>query len=140
MKNRNLLFAFTLTIGLFATSCSDDDNGGETIVPLVGKWNLMKVGTVVAGEEVLFDAPQNEEGCAEDYLELKLSDEVILGDYDSSDAPCALTTTTGVYVRSHNNLTTVFGDVSKTQDILNLTVNELKLRDSSGVIEVYERD
>lgn len=140
MKNRNLLFAFTLTIGLFATSCSDDDNGGETIVPLVGKWNLMKVGTVVAGEEVLFDAPQNEEGCAEDYLELKVSDEVILGDYDSSDAPCALTTTTGVYVRSHNNLTTVFGDVSKTQDILNLTVNELKLRDSSGVIEVYERD
>lgn len=140
MKNRNLLFAFALTIGLFATSCSDDDNGGETIVPLVGKWNLMKVGTVVAGEEVLFDAPQNEEGCAEDYLELKVSDEVILGDYDSSDAPCALTTTTGVYVRSHNNLTTVFGDVSKTQDILNLTVNELKLRDSSGVIEVYERD
>lgn len=140
MKNRSLLFAFALTIGLFATSCSDDDNGGETIVPLAGKWNLMQVGTVVAGEEILVDAPQNEEGCAEDYMDLKVSDEVVLGDYDSTDAPCELTTTTGVYVRSDNNLTTVFGDESRTQDIVNLTITELKLRDASGAIEVYERD
>jgi hypothetical protein len=140
MKNRSLLFAFALTIGLFATSCSDDDNDGETLLSVIGKWNLTQVGIVIAGEEILVDAPQNEAGCAKDYLELKISDEAVLGDYDSTDSPCTLTNATGVYVRSHNNLTTVIGDVTKVQDIVNLTVTELKLRDENGIIEVYERD
>ncbi len=48
MKNRSLLFAFALTIGLFATSCSDDDNDGETLLPVIGKWNVSKVGTVIS--------------------------------------------------------------------------------------------
>lgn len=140
MKNRSLLFAFALTIGLVATSCSDDDNDGETLLSVIGKWNLTQVGIVIAGEEILVDAPQNEAGCAKDYLELKISDEAALGDYDSTDSPCTLTNTTGVYVRSHNNLTTVIDNVTKVQDIVNLTITELKLRDENGIIEVYERD
>lgn len=43
MKNRSLLFAFALSFGLFATSCSDDDNEGEALAPLVGKWNITQV-------------------------------------------------------------------------------------------------
>ena len=53
MKNRSIVFALALTFGLFATSCSDDDNEGETIVPLAGKWNITQVGSVVNGQEVL---------------------------------------------------------------------------------------
>jgi hypothetical protein len=85
MKNRSLLFAFALTIGLFATSCSDDDNEGETLLPVIGKWNVSKVGTVISGQEVLIDAPQNEAGCNKDYLDLKYDNDVNQGEYDSSE-------------------------------------------------------
>lgn len=140
MKNRSLLFAFALTIALFATSCSDDDNDGETLLPVIGKWNVSKVGTIIAGEEVLINAPQNEAGCDKDYIDLKIDNDVNQGEYDSSDTPCALITKTGTYSRSHNNLTTVIDGVSKTQDIMNLTLSELKVKDALGFITVYEKD
>lgn len=140
MKNRSLLFAFVLSMGLFATSCSDDDNEGETLSPLVGKWNITQVGTTIAGQEYLIDAPQNQSGCDKDYLDLKIDNDVNQGDYDSTDSLCELITSTGTFSRSHNNLTTVIEGVSKTQDIVNLTLSELKLKDANGIIEVYERD
>ena len=140
MKNRSLLFAFALTIGLFATSCSDDDNDGETLLPVIGKWNVAQVGTVISGQEVLIDAPQNEAGCDKDYLDLKIDNDVNEGEYDSTDSPCELLTKTGTFSRSHNNLTTTIDGVTKTQDIMNLTLSELKVRDAAGFITVYEKD
>ncbi len=139
MKNRSIIVALALTFGLFATSCSDDDNEGETIVPLAGKWSISKVGSTVNGQEVLVDAPQNQAGCDRDFLELKTDNSLNEGDYDSTIAPCTLFTDTGIYSRSHNDLTTVIDGVTKVQDIVNLTLNELKLRDASGAIEVYTR-
>ncbi|WP_396151579.1 lipocalin family protein [Flavobacterium sp.] len=140
MKNRSLLFAFALTTGLFATSCSDDDNEGETLLPVIGKWNVAQVGTVISGQEVLIDAPQNEAGCDKDYLDLKIDNDVNEGEYDSTDSPCELLTKTGTFSRSHNNLTTTIDGVTKTQDIMNLTLSELKVRDAAGFITVYEKD
>jgi hypothetical protein len=140
MKNRSLLFAFALSMGLFATSCSDDDNGGETLSPLPGKWNILQVGTTIAGEEFLIDAPQNQSGCDQDFLELKLNKDVDQGDYDSTNSPCELTIIPGTYSRTNNNLTIVTNGVSKTQDIVNLTLTELKLKDANGLIEVYKRN
>ena len=140
MKNRSLLFAFALTIGLFATSCSDDDNEGETLLPVIGKWNVAQVGTVISGQEVLIDAPQNEAGCDKDYLDLKIDNDVNEGEYDSTDSPCELLTKTGTFSRSHNNLTTTIDGVTKTQDIMNLTLSELKVRDAAGFITVYDKD
>ncbi len=139
MKNRSIIVALALTFGLFATSCSDDDNEGETIVPLAGKWSISKVGSTVNGQEVLVDAPQNQAGCDRDFLELKTDNSLNEGDYDSTIAPCTLFTDTGIYSRSHNDLTTVIDGVTRVQDIVNLTLNELKLRDASGAIEVYTR-
>ncbi|MBA4153675.1 lipocalin family protein [Flavobacterium sp.] len=140
MKNRSLLFAFALSLGLFATSCSDDDNDGETLAPLAGKWNITKVGTTLAGQEYLIDAPQNQSGCDKDYLDLKIDNDVNQGNYDSSNNPCELITRTGTYSRSHNDLTTILEGETKVQDIVNLTLSELKLKDANGLIEVYERD
>jgi len=139
MKNRSRLLALAFTFGLFAMSCSDDDNEGETIAPLAGKWNITQVGTVVNGQEVLIDAPQNQAGCEKDFLELKTDNTLNDGNYDSTIAPCTLFTETGIYSRSHNNLTTVIDGVTKVQDIVNLTLNELKLRDANGALEVYTR-
>ncbi len=140
MKNRSLLFAFALSFGLFATSCSDDDNDGETLAPLAGKWNITKVGTTLAGQEYLIDAPQNQSGCDKDYLDFKIDNDVNQGNYDSTNNPCELITRTGTYSRSHNDLTTILEGETKVQDIVNLTLSELKLKDANGLIEVYERD
>lgn len=139
MKNRSVLLALVLSIGLFATSCSND-NDGETLSPLPSKWNLTQVGTTLNGQETLIDAPQNETGCNKDYLDLNIDNTASKGDYDSTISACALDESTGIYSRSHNNLTTVIDGVTKVQDIVNLTLTELKLKDANGVIEVYVRD
>src|SRR4051812_40494242 len=107
MKTKRILFAVLLSIGLFATSCSNDDNDGETIVPIQGKYNLSQTGTIINGQEVLIDAPQNAAGCSRDYLDLRLSNAAVIGDYNGSN--CALVETTGTYVRSHNDLTLTIG-------------------------------
>lgn len=139
MKNlKQILFVVALSFGMFVTSCSSDDNEGETIVPIQGKFNLSQTGTVVNGQEVLVDAPQNASGCSRDYLELRLSNTAVIGDYDGAN--CALTETTGTYVRSHNDLTITVGNVSSTSDIMNLTNKELKIKDkATGIITVYTR-
>lgn len=133
-----VLIAF---IGIFAISCNKDDNEGETLAPLQGKWKLSMVGSVVDGSEQLRDAPENESGCEKDYMDLRVSNAVVFGDYDKPvlSNECELTTTEGTYVRSHNNLTTTIGGTAKTQDIVNLSLNELKLRDSAGNITVYTK-
>ncbi|MEP6806689.1 MAG: lipocalin family protein [Flavobacterium sp.] len=138
MKTKRILFAVLLSIGLFATSCSNDDNDGETIVPIQGKYNLSQTGTIINGQEVLIDAPQNAAGCNRDYLDLRLSNAAVIGDYNGSN--CALVETTGTYVRSHNDLTLTIGTTNTTSDIMNLTNKELKLKDkTTGVITVYTR-
>ncbi|GGF10145.1 lipocalin family protein [Flavobacterium limi] len=141
MKTRNFLYVLALSFGLFATtSCSNEDNEGETIVPIQGKYELSKVGTADANgnNEVLIDAPQNATGCSKDYLELKLSNVAVIGDYDGAN--CNKTETTGTYVRSHNDLTITVGTTATTSDIMNLTNKELKLRNkTTGAITVYKR-
>jgi Lipocalin-like domain len=124
---------------LATVSCNNDDNEGETLAPLSGKWNLSKVGTTVGGSETLIDAPQNQTGCDKDFMLLKIDNTVEEGDYDSTLDPCALFTDLGIYSRSNNNLTRVLDGVTTVQDIMNLSLNELKLKDASGRIELYNR-
>ena len=100
MKNGIKLFALLLSLGLVATSCSDDDNEGETLAPLSAKWNITQVGSTVNGQEVLVDAPQNESGCNKDYLDLNTDNTLEEGDYDSTLAPCAIYTKEGIYSSS----------------------------------------
>jgi len=139
MKNlKRILFVIALSLGMFATSCSSDDNEGETIVPIEGKYNLSKQGGIINGQEVLVDAPQNQAGCPGDYLDLRVSNAAVMGDYTGDN--CSLTETTGTYARSHNDLTITINGVGTTSDIMNLTNKELKLKDkATGVITVYTR-
>ena len=139
MKNSRIVIALVASLGLFAVSCNNDDNQGETLAPLSGKWKFSKVGTTTGGTETLIDAPQNQAGCERDYIELKTDNTVIEGDYNSTVTDCALLTDNGIYSRSHNDLTRVVNGVTTVQDIVNLTLSELKLRDASGNIEVFVR-
>lgn len=139
MKNlKRILFVVALGLGMFATSCSSDDNEGETLIPIEGKYNLSKQGVIVNGQEQLFDAPANQAGCPGDYLDLRVSNAAVMGDYTGTN--CSLTETTGTYARSHNDLTITVNGVGTTSDIMNLTNKELKLKDkATGVITVYTR-
>lgn len=140
VKSRSLVLVMMVAVfGFFTISCSDDDNDGETLAPLTGKWSISKVGNTVSGVETLIDAPQNQSGCEKDFMDLKSDNTVQEGNYDSTIDPCALFTDQGIYSRSHNNLTRVVDGVTTTQDIVNLTLSELKLKDANGNIEVYIR-
>ncbi|REG91147.1 lipocalin family protein [Flavobacterium aquicola] len=140
MKTKSIIIAFALSIGLFTASCSNssDENEGETIAPIEGKWSIVKVGTNVNGTETLSDPPQNVSGCDHDFINLKINNTLESGDYDSTVSPCALTTTSGTYSRAGSKLTLTRGGTSTTYDIVNLTVNELKIKNGTAV-EVYIR-
>lgn len=138
MKTKFVLLALILSIGLFTASCDKDDNEGETVAPIEGKWKLSKVGTVSGSTETLVDAPQNASGCDNDYLNLRIDNTAETVDYDSTISPCAMTTRTGTFSRSNNNLTIVIAGVTTTYDIANLTLSELKLKEGNN-ITVYIR-
>ena len=134
MKTRSIIFALLLSIGLFATSCnSNDENEGDTIAPIEGKWSIVKKGTNVNGVETLADPPQNVSGCDHDFINLKINNSMESGDYDSTISPCALTTISGTYSKADSKLTTVINGVTTTYDIVNLTLSELKLKNGNDV-------
>lgn len=138
-KRMVIVFALVLSIGLFATSCnSTDENEGNTIAPIEGKWSIVKVGTNIDGVETLTDPPQNVSGCDHDFINLKINNTMTSGDYDSTVSPCALTTVSGTYSKSGAKLTLVINGTTTTYDIVNLTINELKLRNGNA-ISVYIR-
>jgi hypothetical protein len=139
MKTRSILFVLALSVGLFATSCnSNDENEGDTLAPIAGKWSIVKVGTNVEGVETLTDPPQNVSGCDHDYMDLKINNTLISGDYDSTVSPCALTTVSGTFAKGDSKLTTVINGVTTTYDIVNLTLTDLKLKNGNA-ISVYIR-
>lgn len=50
MKKITILFLSVLTLGLSVSSCSKDDDENTSIV---GKWELIKQGTIISGQEAL---------------------------------------------------------------------------------------
>ena len=140
MKTKSIIFALALSIGLFAASCnSNDENEGDTIAPIEGKWNIVKVGTTTnTGVETLGDPPQNVSGCNHDYIDLKINNTLVSGDYDSTVSECQLTTVSGTYSKGDSKVTFVLNGVTTTYDIVNLTLTELKLRNGNA-ITVYTR-
>ena len=139
MKTKSVLFALALSIGLFTASCDNTDNKGDTIAPIIGKWGIVKVGTNVNGVETLTDAPQNQSGCDHDFINLKIDNSITTGDYSSVVSPCALSTVSGTYTKSGSTLTTIINGATKTYEIVNLTLSELKLKEPNGAVSVYIR-
>jgi hypothetical protein len=139
MKTKSILIALVLSIGLFAMSCTSNQNDGNTIAPIVGKWGIVKVGTNINGVETLADPPQNTSGCDHDFINLKIDNTMASGDYSSIVSPCALSTMSGTYSKSGSKLTTVINGSTTTYDIVNLTLSELKLKEANGAISVYIR-
>lgn len=140
MKTKSILIALVLSIGIFTVSCSSsNENDGNTIAPIAGKWGIVKVGTNINGVETLSDPPQNTSGCDHDFINLKIDNSLTSGDYSSIVSPCALSTISGTYSKSGSKLTIVINGATTTYDIVNLTLSELKLKEANGAISVYIR-
>ena len=139
MKTKSILIALVLSIGLFAVSCDSNENEGDTLAPIVGKWGIVKVGTNINGVETLSDPPQNTSGCDHDFINLKIDNTMASGDYSSLVSPCALSTVSGTYSKGDSKLTIVLNGTTTTYDIVNLTLSELKLKEANGAISVYIR-
>jgi hypothetical protein len=139
MKTENTIVALALSIGLLTLSCSSTENAGNTIAPIIGKWDIVKVGTNINGAETLVDAPQNQSGCDHDFINLKIDNTLTSGDYSSTVSPCALSTISGTYSKSGSQLTIEINGSTTTYDIVNLTLSELKLKQTNGVVSVYIR-
>ena len=139
MKTKSILIALVLSIGLFTMSCDSNENDGNTIAPIIGKWGIVKVGTNINGVETLTDAPQNQSGCDHDFINFKIDNLITKGDYSSTVSPCALSTMSGTYTKSGGTLTTVVNGATTTYDIVNLTLSELKLKEANGAVSVYSR-
>ena len=139
MKTKSILIALALSIGLFTVSCDSNENEGDTLAPIVGKWGIVKVGTNINGVETLSDPPQNTSGCDHDFINLKIDNTMASGDYSSLVSPCALSTMSGTYSKGDSKLTIVLNGTTTTYDIVNLTLSELKLKEANGAISVYIR-
>ncbi|MES2575513.1 MAG: lipocalin family protein [Bacteroidota bacterium] len=137
MKTKSILIALALSIGLFATSCDNEDNGGNTAAPIEGKWKLTQTGTVSGSTETLIDAPQAS-GCDKDYINLTVSNNISEVDYTSTLGTCVETTRNGTYTRPNDDLTTVIDGVTTVYTVVNLTATELKLREGNN-ITLYKR-
>lgn len=99
---------------------------------------LSQTGIIVEGKEKLTDVGATQ-GCDRDYMDLRVSNKVVFGNFTKVADECKEATSEGVYARSSNNLTTKVGGIAITRDIVNLTVNELKVKDALGIITVYKR-
>ncbi len=139
MKTKSIVFALALSIGLFTVSCDSNENEGDTLAPIVGKWGIVKVGTNINGVETLSDPPQNTSGCDHDFINLKIDNTMVSGDYSSLVSPCALSTMSGNYSKGDSKLTIVLNGTTTTYDIVNLTLSELKLKEANGAVSVYIR-
>ena len=137
MKNALKLTALFLLVTLSFTSCNkSDDNGGGTSGNIVAKWNFSKIGSIINGQEVLTDYP-NEAGCAKDNTQFKADGTEVSTQYNSS---CVASTSSGTYTKSGDTLTVTEGGDTTTATILQLDDTTLKIKEtetSGGTTTTY---
>ncbi|MGN7810063.1 lipocalin family protein [Flavobacterium johnsoniae] len=126
MKKLSILFVSVLTLGLAVTSCSsDDDNNGS----IEGKWAPVKMGSVVNGQEILVNIP-NEGKCDSDIIEFTSDAKFTDITYEFNNNKCESSTDKGTWSLKDKTLTTIYdGDTeSNAFEVLELTKSTLKLK------------
>lgn len=116
-----LLFVSVLTLGL--TSCSSDDDSSSSD-SIEGTWEWSKEGTIVNGEEFLYDYDHFCDN-KKDYVQI-LSGGVIKEVWYETD--CTEDVWQANWSRNGNTLTVTDGTDSVSGEILELTNTTLKLK------------
>ena len=114
-----ILLAVALVSLATITSCSKDDDSAS----LQGKWELLKFGTLVNGQEVLEDVTLDPDGCEQDYV-LITATNTIFYSFDDFGSGCEEFIGDPVpYTRDGNIITSSDG----TSEIKSLTGSTLKI-------------
>ena len=113
-----ILLAVALVSLATITSCSKDDDAS-----LQGKWELLKFGTLVNGQEVLEDVTPDIDGCNQDYVQITATN-TIFHEFEDFGSGCEEIIGDPVpYTRDGNILTSSEG----TAEIKSLTGSTLKI-------------
>ena len=127
-----ILLAVALVSLATITSCSKDDDSAS----LQGKWQLLKFGTLVNGQEVLEDAIPDNDGCQQDYTLITATNSIY---YEFEDLGSGCEEFIGdpvPYTRNGNIITSSDG----TAEIKSLTGSTLKIysvQDFGGTTITY---
>ncbi|KQB38279.1 Lipocalin 4 domain containing protein [Flavobacterium aquidurense] len=145
MKKLSILFLSVLTLGLASVSCSsDDDNSGS----IEGKWAPVKMGSVVNGQEVLVNIP-NEGKCDSDYIEYTSGGKFTELEYEFQNNKCTPLTDKGTWTLKDKILSTTYDGETEvnTVEIMELNKSSLKVKytekiddtNSMIIITLFER-
>lgn len=128
MTNLKAILFLMFTVGVFSTSCSQDDGlSGE----IKGKWFFVKEGVVVAGYEVLKNH-ENAKGCSKDFIEINESGG--FRDVSYQEIGCVEMADVGKWTKQRHTLTLTYtydeGEQNEVEvvSILLLTDSKLKLK------------
>lgn len=125
MKKLVVLFVSVFSLSLGVVSCSDDDNGGGSIV---GKWEYSKDGISANGQEILLDYEHNAIECGKDFIEFLENDTYRDGYFFDGVDGCETSVDNGTYTKSGKNITiTVDGDTFEGQ-IISVSGSTLKVK------------
>lgn len=106
---KNFLYISLLAVAsVFITSCErEDDSNFEAPNYLTGKWVPAEIGTVSAGNTLLYGPYQNDAECDADNLVLNADATFALADFQYVDSACQNNGFEGTYKREGNTLVLV---------------------------------
>ncbi len=123
MKKSILLFIAVVAAGF--SSCSNDDNAA-TEVSLLGKWQPVQSGVVMAGQELVEDF-EHTVGCNKNYLEFAATTYTQHDFEKNMSNQCEEEIETLTYSRTGNTLTILVEGGTATLQIAQLNATTLKL-------------
>ena len=139
-KGVNFVFVLLLVSLSFVSCNKDDDNDLQTSGSIVGKWEFLKEGAIVSGQEIL-TAYNHTSGCSKDFLDFKSNGIADDYSYEKPSGSCVEFVDAATWVKVGNTLSVNYGDGDFFDGeimILNNTTLKIKFTDDDGVINVTE--
>ena len=128
-----ILLAVALVSLATITSCSKDDDSAS----LQGKWEELKYGKLVNGQEVLEDVIPDDDGCNQDYLQIT-ANSLIFYEFEDLGSGCEDLTGDPISYTRDGNILTITDLSSNTAEIKSLTGSTLKIYSVNDLGETTE--
>lgn len=125
---KKLFTLLTLVTLTFLTSCSSDDDNGNTS-NIVGTWEYFQVGTVINGQELLTPYDHETPECGNDFIEFRANNTGIDSYFFLNDqSVCETDSITFSYTLNGLEITVNDDGDTVTAEILTLNDSTLKIQ------------